>query len=155
MSAGISIMKAHGFTLIEILIAMVILGTASAGLIHMQISSTNVLSNSRSLTTAVTLAQDKMEQLKSLPCDHPDLADLNPGNNASLQQSTVEGMTDHGEDPVVIGDETTPNLLDMHLNTYKRCWNVADNTPCGGRKTVAVIVTWGPEHKQVAIASVL
>lgn len=155
MRAGASIMKAHGFTLIEILIAMAILGTASAGLIHMQISSSNTLTRSRSLTTAITLAQDKMEELKALEGNHPDLADTNPGNNSSLKQSTAEGMTDHREDPIAIEAETMPDLLDMHLNTYARCWNVADNTPVAGCKTVAVIVTWGPEHKQVALASVL
>ena len=148
-------MKENGFTLIEILIAMVILGTASAGLIHMQISSSNTLTNSRSLTTAVTLAQDKMEELKMLAPNHPDLVDLNPGNNGSLKQSTAEGMADHCEDPVVIEEEATPVLLDMRLDNYKRYWNVADNTPSAGRKTVAVIVTWGPQHKQVAVASVL
>ena len=148
-------MKEKGFTLIEILIAMVILGTASAGLVHMQIASSNVLTNSRSLTTAVTLAQDKMEQLKGLGINHSDLADTNPGNNGSLKQSTAEGTTDHREDPLVIEGETAPALLDMRLDNYKRFWNVADNTPSSGWKTVVVIVTWGPQHKQVAVASVL
>jgi len=31
----------RGFTLVEILIALVILGTATAGLVHMQISSSS------------------------------------------------------------------------------------------------------------------
>jgi prepilin-type N-terminal cleavage/methylation domain-containing protein len=35
-----------GFTLIEIVIAMVILGLATAGLVHMQISSSSTLTGS-------------------------------------------------------------------------------------------------------------
>lgn len=150
-----SIMPESGFTLIEIVIAVVILGIATAGLVHMQISSSSTLTDSRYLTTAVTLAQDKMEELKTLVMNHPDLSDTIPGNNSTLKQATDPLMTDHAEDPLMIAAEDTSAALDMRLAAYKRFWNVADNTPCTGRKTVAVIVTWGPRHKQVAVASVL
>lgn len=148
-------MPENGFTLIEVVIAMLILGIASAGLVHMQISSSNVLTGSRYLTTAVTLAQDKMETLKTLPLNHPDLADTIPGNNGTLKQLTDAQVADHADDPLRIATEDTSAAVDMRLAAYKRFWNVADDTPCTGRKTVAVIVTWEPGHKQVAVASVL
>ena len=144
-----------GFTLIEIVIAMVILGLATAGLVHMQISSSSTLTDSRYLTTAVTLAQDKMEELKTLAGNHPDLSDTNPGNNGALKQITDPLMADHAEDHLMVAPEGTAAAADMRLPAYKRFWNVADNSPWTGRKTVAVIVTWGPHHKQVAVASVL
>ena len=59
-------MEDNGFTLIELLIGMAILGIAFTGLISMQISCLSGISNSCNLTTAVTLAQDKMEVLKGL-----------------------------------------------------------------------------------------
>jgi prepilin-type N-terminal cleavage/methylation domain-containing protein len=146
----------RGFTLVEILIAMVILGTATAGLVHMQISSSSALTDSRYLTTAVTLAQDKMEELKTLARTHPDLSDKIPGNNGTLQQATDSSTADHTDDPLTIETEATAaSLGDMRLAAYKRFWNIADNTPCAGSKTVAVIVTWGPRHKRVVLASVL
>jgi prepilin-type N-terminal cleavage/methylation domain-containing protein len=149
------IMRDTGFTLIEIVIAMVILGIATVGLVHMQISSSSTLTDSRYLSTAVTLAQDKMEELKTLAGTHPDLSDTNPGNNGALRQASDPLMADHAEDLSIIADETASTALDMRLGAYKRFWNVADNTPCVGRKTVAVIVTWGSRHKRVALASVL
>ncbi len=150
-----SIPPGKGFTLIEIVIAMVILGLATAGLVHMQISSSSTLTDSRYLTTAVTLAQDKMEELKTLAGNHPDLADTNPGNNGALKQVTDPLLADHAEDSLITEAANTYAALDMRLAAYKRFWNVSDNTPCAGRKTVAVIVTWGPRHKSVALASVL
>ncbi len=144
-----------GFTLIEIVVAMVILGIATGGLVHMQLSSSSTLTASRYLSTAVTLAQDKMEELKTLADNHPDLSDTNPGNNGALKQVTDPLMADHAEDPLMIATEDTAVSTDMRLGAYKRFWNIADNTPCAGRKTVAVIVTWGSRHKRVALASVL
>jgi prepilin-type N-terminal cleavage/methylation domain-containing protein len=155
MNRTTTIMRESGFTLIETVIAMVILGIATAGLVHMQISSSSTLTASRYLTTAVTLAQDKMEELKTLAHNHPDLSDTIPGNNGALKQVADPLMADHAEDPLMIAIEDPSAALDMRLEAYKRFWNVADDTPCAGRKTVAVIVTWGPRHKQVAVATVL
>ena len=155
MNRSNSTMPESGFTLIEIVIAMAILGIATAGLVHMQISSSSTLTDSRYLTTAVTLAQDKMEELKTLAGNHPDLSDTNPGNNGALKQVTDPLLTDHAEDHLIVAPEGSAAALDMRLPAYKRFWNVADNSPCAGRKTVAVIVTWGPRHKSVALASVL
>ena len=155
MNRSNSTMPESGFTLIEIVIAMAILGIATAGLVHMQISSSSTLTDSRYLTTAATLAQDKMEELKTLAGNHPDLSDTNPGNNGALKQVTDPLLADHAEDHLMVASEGSAAALDMRLPAYKRFWNVADKAPCAGRKTVAVIVTWGPRHKSVALASVL
>jgi prepilin-type N-terminal cleavage/methylation domain-containing protein len=155
MNGTSRILRESGFTLIEIVIAMVILGIATGGLVHMQISSLSTLTDSRYLSTAVTLAQDKMEELKTLAGNHPDLADTNPGNNGALRQAADPLMADHAEDLSALADAAASTALDMRLGAYQRFWNVADNTPCAGRKTVAVIVAWGSRHKRVALASVL
>ena len=145
-------MNNNGFTLIELLIGIAILGIAFTGLISMQISCLSGISNSCNLTTAVILAQDKMEALKGLSGDHFDLADTNPGNNSSLRQSS---NCDHREDHVVIQDTITQADPALDYRTYSRTWNVADNTPFSGRKTVVVIVTWEAGNKRVMLSSVL
>jgi prepilin-type N-terminal cleavage/methylation domain-containing protein len=151
----LSLNTEKGFTLIELLIAMVIMGIAFVGLANTQISCINSISNSRGLTNAVILAQDKMEELKSLDPGHPSLADTNPGNNSTLRYSIDPHDSDHRE---ILGDvkeeakQTVPNLSRSH---YTRFWNIADNTPLPGRKTVTVIVSWKSGRKRIAISSVI
>jgi prepilin-type N-terminal cleavage/methylation domain-containing protein len=149
------IMSEKGFTLIEILIAMVILGIAFMGLANLQISCINGNSNSCCLTKAVILAQDKMEELKSLNPDHPDLSDPNPGNNDNLRQSIDSQDSDHREDKIDIKGESSKTIQDLNYDSYTRIWNVANNTPFSGRKTVVVIVTWESGRKSVVISSVI
>jgi len=145
----------NGFTLIEILIAIVILGIAFMSLANMQISCISGNSNASQLTKAIILAQDKMEEIKSLNPQHPNLADANPSNNSDLRQSTDPEDSDHRESCVEIKGESTQSVPDLHYGSYTRIWNVADNTPLPGRKTVVVIVTWGYGRKSVSVSSVL
>ena len=150
-----SLKSEKGFNLVEILIAMVILGVAFMGLANMQLSSINSNSNSSQLTRAVILAQDKMEEIKSLNPDHPDLADTNPGNNGNLRQAITPEDSDHRESHREIEGESTPSIPDLRYGSYSLIWNIADNTPLPGKKTVVVIVIWGPFRKSVAVSSVI
>jgi prepilin-type N-terminal cleavage/methylation domain-containing protein len=54
----------HGFTLSEVLMAIVVLSVGLLGLSAMMIAATNSLAFSKKLTTATTLAQDKLEEIK-------------------------------------------------------------------------------------------
>lgn len=144
-----------GFTLIEILIAIVILGIGFMGLANLQISCIHNNSHSCCLTKAVTLAQDKMEELKNLHPGHLDLADTNPGNNHQLRQFIDSKDSDHREDHVHIQGENSRTVCDLNYDSYTRIWNVADDTPFPGRKTVVVIVTWASGRKHVAVSSVI
>lgn len=155
MNHFLCMMDEKGFTLIEILIAIVILGIAFMGLANLQISCINGNSHSCCLTKAVILAQDKMEELKNLNRNHPDLADTYPGNNHDLRQSIDSQDCDHREDSIHLKGESSETVHDLNDGSYTRIWNVADNTPFPGRKTVVVIVTWEPGHKSVAVSSVI
>ena len=134
----------RGFTLIELMIAMVILGIAFMGLATMQLACIRGNSDSNRLTKAIILAQDKMEELKGLGPHHPDLADTNPTNNSNLRHSIDPHQSDH-----------TQSFSDTPDDSFTRVWNVADDIPLSGRKMVVVIVTWGSPHKSVAVSSVL
>ncbi len=53
-----------GFTLVEILVAISILGIALLGLVSVTVMVIKSNSFSKTMTTATTLADDKMEELK-------------------------------------------------------------------------------------------
>ncbi len=130
-----------GFTLLEVLIALVILSIGLLAVAHMSIYTirSNALGNK--ITKAAVLAEGKLEDL----------------NNVYRIDPTNTMLTDDG-DKSDIG-------VDVHSNTVlftnpdhsdscncncsvsigqipQRVWNVADDTPAPGIKTVTVIVGW-------------
>jgi len=155
MKSSPSPLYTKGFTLLETLIATAIVGIAFTGLFTLQLSCSQGINNAYRLTTAVILAQDKMETLKGLHPHHTDLADTNPANNGTLWQSTDHTTSDHYEDTITIREEEARLLPPGIYTVYTRSWNVADNTPFAGGKTVVVTVTWAPNGKRVAVSSVL
>jgi prepilin-type N-terminal cleavage/methylation domain-containing protein len=60
-------MRTRGFTLIEVLIALVILSICLLGMAGLMAATTKNNSNGSHLTEAATLAQDKLEQLRATP----------------------------------------------------------------------------------------
>jgi len=62
--------KSKGFTLIEILIALVILSISLLGLAGLMVKTTNNNSYGAHITEAVTFAQDKLEELKATQWDN-------------------------------------------------------------------------------------
>jgi len=137
-----------GFTLIELLISVCVMAIAFAGLATMQVACINGNKIASNLTTGITLAQDKMEELNSLDYDDPALSDNNPANNTDLKNSIDESEDDdHRElhiDAEGHVDQTvyTPPSQPPDGYIYTRIWNIADDVPMDGRKTVVVIVTW-------------
>lgn len=117
-----------GFTLIEVLIAMLIATMGLLALAMMQGNAIQANSFSNKLTQATILAQAKMEQLNStlLSTDNADdarAADLNVGAHAPL-----EGIDVHGHhDP-------------DHPGPFTLQWAVAPNTDYS--RKITVTVTW-------------
>jgi prepilin-type N-terminal cleavage/methylation domain-containing protein len=66
--------RQQGFTLIEIMIALVILSVGLAGLIPMSVHSVRGNTFGETTTIAATWSQDKLEELRRLDFTHPDLA---------------------------------------------------------------------------------
>jgi type IV pilus modification protein PilV len=66
----------HGFTLLEVLIALVILMVGILGLAPLFISAPRYNQSSQAITEAATLAQSKFEELKSL-----DYSTINNGQD--------------------------------------------------------------------------
>jgi len=102
-----------GFTLIEILVAMVVFSIASLGL---AMGVTSVMrSNQRSYlaSIATNLAQDKLEELKASP-------------------ASVGPCTENCDNP-------KPETNGVE---FTRTWNVVDNSPVTGVKQIDVTVEW-------------
>jgi type IV pilus modification protein PilV len=135
-------LKEEGFTIIELLIAVVVLAVGILALIEMQVAAINGNGSANHMTVATTLAQDQIERLKRL--DYFDTAlkdDTDKANNGALTTPTATTSFDHTDanNPLNESGVTTPGL-----RRYYRFWNVADNTPIPGLKTVVVFVYWGP-----------
>jgi prepilin-type N-terminal cleavage/methylation domain-containing protein len=64
---------AAGFTLIEVLIAMVVMAVALTGMIPVLVHATRGNSFGGNTTGAATRSQDKIEELKRAPFDHAHL----------------------------------------------------------------------------------
>ena len=123
-----------GFTLLEVMMALLILSVALLGLASL--SSTVIQNNSYSnnYTTATLLAQDKLEELLNRAFTHVDLEDANTANNTTADFfSTV--VFDSQDTQV---DETgTAGAAGGVFTRTVNIWPVSST-----RKDIAVILTW-------------
>ena len=131
-----------GFTLIEVLMAITILTVGLLAVATMQVSAIRGNNLSDNVTTALTLAEDKMEYLLGLGYDEPDLDD-SVANNTNLSSLT---SVDHEELNI---DETG-----TAGGQFRRVWNIADNSPGTNNKAISIIVTWNQNKQRVSISSI-
>jgi type IV pilus assembly protein PilV len=108
----------RGFTLIEILVAVFLLVAALLGVISTTVIVIQSNSLSKTMTTATTLARDRMEQLKNT-----GYAALAGGADYAKMDSTVQ----------------TTSTAD---SIYTRIWTVTIDSPADGMKTITVTVRW-------------
>lgn len=71
-------MRSKGFTLIEVLIAMIILSIAMLAITGMFVTGVDGVSFGDRITSAVTLAQEKMEELMGLDYSDPNFVNGGP-----------------------------------------------------------------------------
>lgn len=109
------IKKQSGFTLIEVMIALVILATGLLALMTMQIVSIRANAFSSEMTYASMLAQSRFEQIRNTPY-------------ASIAAGTVN-------DTVPASDATKGTEYDVETR-------VVDNTPATDMKTVTLTINW-------------
>ena len=80
--------NAAGFTLMEVLIAMVILSFGLIAVASMQVVAIQINSAANKLTQATTMLQDKVEALLALPFTHADLSDDTEVGTCQLHTET-------------------------------------------------------------------
>lgn len=106
-----------GIGMVEILIAMLIFGIGISAAIRTLPLSNRAASRSRNLTMATNLAQEKIEELMSIPYDDGDLT---------------------------AGDHVDPdNPLDR---IFTRTWSVTDNVPVTDMKRIDVTVSYDTDN---------
>jgi prepilin-type N-terminal cleavage/methylation domain-containing protein len=108
-----------GFSLIEAMVAAALLAIISLGSALGADRAVRHNVYSRTLAAATTLAQDKIEELQSKVATD---ALLTAGNHVDADNPLNPNGTTGG--------------------MYTRTWDVTDNMPATGLKTVKVIITW-------------
>lgn len=133
-----------GFTLIEVIVAISVLTVGLLGVATMQSSAIRENYLSSNVTTALTLAEFKMEDLLNRQFTDSVLDDNDATNNGNLTSITT---LDHPLE--LVDDDGT-----VGAGIYQRYWNIADNTPATNNKTLAVIVTWDNNKHRVTLSSI-
>lgn len=110
-----------GLTLVEITIAIAILVIAILGSVSVAVTVIKGNAFSKTLTTATTLAKDRMEQLKNT-----SYASLASGTDYAAIDATVH--------------ETRASD-----SVYTRTWTVNSNSPASDMTTIDVNVEWSWE----------
>lgn len=125
-----------GFSLIEVLIAMVILAVGLLTLITMQTTGIKGNSKANSITVASDWGADRVEQLFAMSYTDGDLEDDGKVNNDKPWTSDGAGGLNNTDTTALPpdGEFTSP---DGH---YKVFWNIADNLVMENTKSIRVII---------------
>ena len=116
----------HGFSLIEMLIALVVLSIALLGMSRATVSMITVHTANERLAHASALLQDRMETLK---------------HSGYKGAATVSSTEAYGTIP--------------QYSTYQRMTTVAVDTPAANMKTVTVTVSWQNGHHTLSASTIL
>jgi len=134
----------QGFTLIEVLVAMVVLTVGILAVAGMQTHSLAGNARAMELTKAVFWAEATMESLLQRPPHHADLEDLAHPGAAGLDCTDLTGT------PACLADGGP--LVEGRFTIF---WNVANHSPVMGCKTIRVLVRRppraGPERPNVTL----
>lgn len=135
-----------GFSLVETLIALTILSVGMLALGLLQIGAMKGNSNAAGRTNAVNIAQSLMDDLKarstsdSLLDDNGDSGDnLDDGRAASGAQPTPDDA-----------DHSLGSVTGADGRAYTVFWNVDDDAPFSGAKTVRLFVYWNDQKYGVS-----
>jgi type IV pilus modification protein PilV len=139
---GLPASSMAGFTLIEVLVAIVILTVGLLAVGTMQISAIRGNFMGGNTSIALSLASEKMEDLLNRDYNHADLNDSNTGNNSTLSSITSVDREENVSEEGAIGAG----------GFYRRIWNIANQTS-PTTKSVMVIVTWENNRHRISIAS--
>jgi len=142
--------SAHGFTLLEVVIALALFTIGIIATYSMQVAAINTNTSANNLTSASNWARDRIERLLDSPYDcnpfQPNCHDLDDVNGDGTDQDLAgdDGIDDVGPDTNFGLNNATPATADGSATSpdgyHTILWNVAVNTPVNNTKTIRVIV---------------
>ena len=137
-----------GFTLLEVLIALVILAVGIFGVASMQISSIQGNSKGRQISEATNVASALMENLISRNYDDACLLDRNGDGTDGTDGTNEDWSSRDFPDPDSTAlCSTVPVSVPDGYNLF---WNVAEDEPMTRTKTIRIFVE-GPQIKTFAL----
>ncbi|MGD9114731.1 MAG: prepilin-type N-terminal cleavage/methylation domain-containing protein [Desulfobacterales bacterium] len=132
----------QGYTLIEVMIAMVILLVGMLSVAAMQTKSTNSNTSANRSTRGFAWCSDRMERLKSLPYIEPLSGDLALGDHVPTQDA--DGIDNDYDGQIDETGETGSVSLSWTIsngavaNTMGIAVTATWQTPLGGQKTLTL-----------------
>lgn len=136
-----TIKQENGFSLLEVLIALVILAIGLLAIAQMQITAIKGNAYGSEMTSASSLASNTLERLMALP--YPNVAPLTgpppDASSTSVAASIVGGTLD----PL--------GAIEGGINNqnYTRAYWVVDNSPYAGMRQITVRVAWTDSNNRV------
>ncbi len=118
------LMRRDGFTLVEVLIALMILAFGMLAMTVGQLASLKTVRQSRSGTTAMYLAQQQMEQFQMMP-----------GSDV-VAEITAPNYPNDPNNPI------DPDVNDDNNVQFNRRWFITDDSPEAGLISIRVEVDW-------------
>lgn len=112
-----------GFTLIEVMIALVLLMVAMLAVGTMQITAIRGNAFGKEMQMAIVVGREVLERVMSAPYNN-------------VVAGSVQGLPGLGIQEKVAPDPANPGFQ------YTRTWNVANNTPFINAATVTTTVSW-------------
>jgi prepilin-type N-terminal cleavage/methylation domain-containing protein len=152
-----------GFTLVEIMVAIVVLSIGFFAASSMQISAVSTNSSANHITEATNLAQSRIEELMALEYSRistdPDLIDdaATAGGPESYNDSNGNGLRDEKE-PYT--DSNSNGVWDAaHVDPnppsgYTITWSVLDNTTGSPEKYLRVYVTRHDNKRTIMLSCI-
>lgn len=133
-----------GFTLVEVMVAIVVLAIGIIGAGAMQLSVLNDNASSFDRTEATALALDQVEKISSWAYDNASLAD---DDDTPYQRIGVDPDTMRITTVPSVGDSSTVN------GSYTIYLDISDDFPAIDSKTIRVDVVWseGPNLRTVSL----
>lgn len=148
--------KEAGYTLVEVLVALGVLGFGLLAVASMQVTAIKTNARASRLSQGITLAQAKAEELMNLP--YSTLVALDLDGDGSNQDADSDGVDDDGgnfglNDTVDSGGNVIADDWELNVNGgYSIYWNVAVNDPAADSTRIRLIVTWTERGKNKRIS---
>jgi len=146
----------EGYTLVEVLVALGILGFGLMAVATMQVTAIKTNARASGMSQGVTLAQAKAEDLMNL--SYSAIVALDDDGDGTDQDADNDGNDDDGgnfglNDTVDGGGNVIADDSELNVNgRYSIYWNVAVNEPAANSSRIRVIVTWTEKGKNKRIS---